>query len=99
MFLAPHTGKYYLWNNLYPELYTPPSYCNGQCAMLTASAAEKIYEAAQNTDRHEFRLEDFYFVGILRTKGTGVKLFIVFYQTLTLSVPTNIPVDVSKITV
>ena len=70
--LAPHTGKYYLWNNLYPELYTPPSYCNGQCAMLTASAADKIYEVAQNTDRNEFRLEDFYFGGILRTKGKGV---------------------------
>ena len=37
--------------------------------MLTASAANAIYDAARRTDRHDFRLEDFYFVGILRTKG------------------------------
>ena len=69
IFLAPHTGKYYLWEELYPENYKPPSYCNGQCAMLTSKAAEEIYQMAKKTDRHEFRLEDFYYIGILRTKG------------------------------
>ena len=74
-FLAPHTGKYYLWEELYPENFKPPAYCNGQCAMMTSSAADKIYAAARKTNRHEFRLEDFYYVGILRTKGILRKIF------------------------
>ena len=63
---APYNGKYWLWHNLWPSGYLPPSYCNGQCAGLTPSAVEKIYTEAKQTNRNDFRLEDFYYVGILR---------------------------------
>jgi len=33
---------------------------------VTPSAAAKIYYQAKQTDRNDFRLEDFYYVGILR---------------------------------
>lgn len=62
-------GKYYLWNDLWPVNYEVPKYCNGQCALLNANAAERIYAEARRTDRHQFRLEDFFYVGILRTKA------------------------------
>ena len=66
---APLTGKYYLWDELFPSAYSPPPYCNGQCSLLTKPAAAAIYAEAKTTDRHEFRLEDFYFTGILRQKA------------------------------
>ena len=67
--LAPYVGKYYLWNDLWPINYEVPQYCNGQCALMNANAAEKIYTEARRTARHQFRLEDFFYVGILRTKA------------------------------
>ena len=63
---APYNGKYWLWHDLWPKGYLPPSYCNGQCAAVTPSAAAKIYHEAKQTKRNDFRLEDFYYVGILR---------------------------------
>ena len=63
---APYNGKYWLWHDLWPSQFLPPSYCNGQCAALTPSAVEKIYAEAKQTNRNDFRLEDFYYVGILR---------------------------------
>lgn len=46
-----------------------PKYCNGQCALLNEKAATGIYKEARRTARHGFRLEDFFYVGILRTKA------------------------------
>ena len=66
---APYNGKYWLWHELWPSQFKPPSYCNGQCALLTSEAASKIYNAAKITNRNNFRLEDFFYVGILRLKA------------------------------
>lgn len=66
---APYSGKYWLWHELWPSQYKPPSYCNGQCALLTSEAVSKIYNAAKVTNRNNFRLEDFFYVGILRLKA------------------------------
>ena len=66
---APYRGKYWLWHELWPSQFKPPSYCNGQCALLTSEAVSKIYSAAKVTNRNNFRLEDFYYVGILRLKA------------------------------
>ena len=66
---APYNGKYWLWHELWPSQFKPPSYCNGQCALLTSEAVSKIYNAAKITNRNNFRLEDFYYVGILRLKA------------------------------
>ena len=63
------SGKYWLWHELWPSQYKPPVYCNGQCALLTANAVEKIYDVAQTTNRNNFRLEDFFYGGILRLKA------------------------------
>ena len=72
---APYSGKYYLYPDIWPPSHIVPSYCNGQCSLLTRAAAEKIIDTALNTARHEFRLEDFYFAGILRQKAgiTNIK--------------------------
>ncbi|CBY11048.1 unnamed protein product [Oikopleura dioica] len=72
---APYSGKYYIYPDIWPPSHIVPSYCNGQCCLLTRAAAEKIFSIALNTSRHEFRLEDFYFAGILRHKAgiTNIK--------------------------
>ena len=70
---APYSGKYWLWHDLWPKGYLPPSYCNGQCAAVTPSAAAKIYHEAKQTNRNDFRLEDFYYVGILRLVLISIK--------------------------
>lgn len=36
---------------------------------MTSEAVSKIYNAAKVTNRNNFRLEDFYYVGILRLKA------------------------------
>lgn len=66
---APYSGKYFLFPEMWPVEYTPPKYCNGQCSIWSAAAVERIFKQALRTDRHEFRLEDFYFGGILRQKA------------------------------
>ena len=66
---APYRGKYWLWHELWPSQFKPPSYCNGQCALLTSEAVSKIYSAAKTTNRNNFRLEDFFYVGIMRMKA------------------------------
>ena len=66
---APYSGKYWLWHELWPSQFKPPSYCNGQCALLTSEAVSKIYSAAKTTNRNNFRLEDFFYVGIMRMKA------------------------------
>merc|ERR1711970_1546443 len=35
---APLDGKYYLWNELWSNLYKPPAYCNGQCSLVSPAA-------------------------------------------------------------
>ena len=75
---APYSGKYFLFPEMWPVEYAPPKYCNGQCSLWSAAAVERIFKQALQTDRHEFRLEDFYFGGILRQKAgvediTGLK--------------------------
>ena len=67
--IAPYTTKYFIWHDLWPIKYPPPAYCNGQCAALTAQAAEDIYQQAMLTNPHNFRIEDFYYQGILRQKA------------------------------
>ena len=66
---APYFGKYYLWTDLWPVNYVVPEYCNGQCALLNNQAATKIFNEAKRTARHGFRLEDFFYVGILRQRA------------------------------
>ena len=36
---------------------------------MSPAAVERIYQAAIRTNRNEFRLEDFYYTGILRKKA------------------------------
>ena len=67
--LAPYDGKYYVWADLWPPTHSVPAYCNGQCTLLNEDAAERIYTEAMRTDRHGFRLEDFFYIGILRAKS------------------------------
>ena len=80
IFLAPYNGKYYLYSDLWPLQYKVPAYCNGQCALLNHEAALKIYSEATRTQRHSFRLEDFFYVGILRTKAGITDITAPVYQ-------------------
>ena len=53
----------------WPNVYKLPSYCNGQCMATTKNIADSIYKTASITDRHEFRIEDIYYTGIIRKKA------------------------------
>ena len=53
----------------WPNVYKLPSYCNGQCMATTKKIADSIYKTASITDRHEFRIEDIYYTGIIRKKA------------------------------
>ena len=53
----------------WPNVYKLPSYCNGQCMATTKKIADSIYKTASITDRHEFRIEDIYYTGIMRKKA------------------------------
>ena len=77
---APYDGKYYLYTDLWPLQYNVPAYCNGQCALLNHDAALKIYWETTRTQRHDFRLEDFFYVGILRTKANITDIKAPVYQ-------------------
>ena len=78
--VAPYSGKYYVWADLWPPNYTVPAYCNGQCTLLNEDAAERIYTEAMRTDRHGFRLEDFFYIGILRAKSNISDIKATVYQ-------------------
>ena len=81
---APYFGKYYIWHDQWPVVYDIPPYCNGQCMAASAKrsvdlystqkseldfSARAIYRAAAHTDRHDLRIEDMYYVGIMRRKA------------------------------
>ncbi|CAG5094676.1 Oidioi.mRNA.OKI2018_I69.XSR.g13768.t1.cds [Oikopleura dioica] len=66
---APYTGKYFLFPEMWPVDYKPPKYCNGQCSLWSKTAVTRVFKEALRTDRREFRLEDFFFSGILREKA------------------------------
>jgi len=68
-YAVSYVGKYYVWADQWPSSHQVPKYCNGQCVGMYSDSARRIYEAAAQTDLNDFRLEDFFFSGILRKKA------------------------------
>jgi len=65
----PYSGKYFIWRDQWPSIYDIPSYCNGQCQACTGHTAKEIYKTASTTSRHDFRVEDLFYTGIIRKKA------------------------------
>jgi len=64
-----YTSKWWNWYSDWPPEYRIPKYCNGNCNSMAGEAAYKIWVEAQRTNRHSMRIEDKYFLGILRKKA------------------------------
>ena len=58
--LARYYGKYWFWIDQIPPAYLVPTHCNGQCYLLSRQSALDIYQMAQMTDRHGFRIEGYF---------------------------------------
>ena len=72
-----YTNKWFVWLDQLNPRYNIPDYCNGNCNAMTSEAALKIWEQAKMTDRKGFRIEDMYFLGLIRQKAeerTGEKI-------------------------
>ena len=64
-----YIGKWWIKLSQWPPKFAIPKYCNGSCNSMTAAAAYKIWLAAKRTSRHDLRIEDLFFLGILRHKA------------------------------
>ena len=64
-----YSGKWWNWYSDWDPRYKIPQYCNGNCNSLAGEAAYKIWIEAQRTNRHSMRIEDKFFLGILRKKA------------------------------
>ena len=63
------TNKWWNWYSDWEPKYAVPKYCNGNCNSMTGVAAYKIWNEAQRTNRRSFRIEDKFFLGVLRVKA------------------------------
>jgi len=62
-------SKWYVNSTMYPEeVY--PAFCHGGMWTLSLSFIQKLYCAAEITNRRNFHLEDVYITGVLRSKVT-----------------------------
>ena len=64
-----YTSKWFNWYSDWQPKYAIPRYCNGNCKSLTGEAAYKIWTEAQRTNRRTMRIEDKFYLGVLRKKA------------------------------